>query len=456
MSGIALTAPVAGHSRGHHLRRTIALALQVMLARAGLVVLLTVDTVLVGHAGGRELAFFAISTAPQLIMQTVGVGLLLGTVVLTAQADGAGRFGECGRIWRLALLIALGLGLIYSFVELHGEGVLRLLGQGPEISVGGGGVLHMWAIGMPGIMLYMATTSFLEGISHPRAAMVVSLSANLLNFALVWALVSGHGGLPALGAAGAALGTSITLWVMFLVLAGYALLLPEAKRFGIHAPLAGYYHLAGKLLLLGLPVALSVSFETTAFSGATIMAGWLGEASLAAYQLSINVTSFFYMLSLGLATAAAVRVGNAAGRGDRPGVARAGWIAAAMVFALMMAIGLAIHFFRDEIVTIYTEDAVVRAAALPALAVLSFLIVFDGLQGVLMGALRGVADVILPTASYALAFWGCAVPLCYYLGYRQGGGAVGLAWGLVAGLVLADILLALRFAIVSRRPVHRF
>src|ERR1700741_4087184 len=122
MSGIALTAPAAGHSRGYHLRRTIALALPVMLARAGLVVLLTVDTVLVGRAGGRELAFFAISTAPHLIMQTVGVGLLLGTVVLTAQADGAGRFEECGRIWRLALLIALGLGLIYSFAELHGEG----------------------------------------------------------------------------------------------------------------------------------------------------------------------------------------------------------------------------------------------------------------------------------------------------------------------------------------------
>jgi MATE family multidrug resistance protein len=98
--------------------------------------------------------------------------------------------------------------------------------------------------------------------------------------------------MPALGAAGAALGTSITLWVMFLVLAGYALLLPEAKRFGIHAPLRGYYHLIGKLLLLGLPVALAVSFETTAFSGATVMAGWMGENSLAAYQLSVIVTSF--------------------------------------------------------------------------------------------------------------------------------------------------------------------
>jgi MATE family multidrug resistance protein len=286
--------------------------------------------------------------------------------------------------------------------------------------------------------------------------MIVSLSANLLNAALGWALISGHGGLPAMGAAGAALATAITLWIMFLVLAGYALLLPEAKRFGIRAPLKGYYHLIGKLLLLGLPVALSVSFETSAFSGATIMAGWMGETPLAAYQLSVNVTSFFYMLSLGLATAAAVRVGNAVGRSDRPGVARAGWVAVAMVFGLMLAIGLAIHFLRGEIAAIYTRDAAVTAIALPVLAVLSFLVIFDGVQGVLMGALRGAADVILPTASFAIAFWGCAVPLCYFLGYRLGVGPLGLAWGLVAGLIVADILLGLRFAIVSRRPIRIF
>src|SRR5262249_58282472 len=117
---------------------------------------------------------------------------------------------------------------------------------------------------------------------------------------------------------------------------GYAWLWRDAKRFGIGAPLRGYYHLIGKLLLLGLPVALSVSFETSAFSGATIMAGWMGETPLAAYQLSINVTSFFYMLSLGLATAAAVRVGNAVGRGDRPGVPPAGSRAVVMGFGPLL------------------------------------------------------------------------------------------------------------------------
>jgi MATE family multidrug resistance protein len=443
-------------SLGHDVRRTLALALPVMLARVGLVLMFTVDTILVGRAGGQELAFFAIGTAPQLIMQTVGVGLLLGTVVLTAQADGAGRSHECGRIWRLALLIAGVLGLIYALIERHGEGVLSLLGQNPTIAAGGGRVLDMWAIGMPAIMLYMATTSFLEGITRPRPAMILSLSANFLNFALVWALIGGHGGLPALGAAGAGLGTSLTAWAMFVILALYVLLLPEAARFGVRAPLSGFYHRIGRLLLLGLPVALSVSFEASAFSGATIMAGWLGETPLAAYQLSINVTSFCYMLTLGLGTAAAVRVGNAVGRTDRLGVARAGWIAVTMVLLLMTAIGLAIQFLRSDIAALYTRDMKVTAAALPVLAVLSILIVLDGVQGVLMGALRGTADVILPMVSYAIAFWGCAVPLCYYLGYLQRGGALGLVWGLIAGLVLAALLLGLRFAIVSRRPVRIF
>src|SRR6266481_4677024 len=167
----------------HHLRHTLSLALVVMLA---------VDTILVGQAGGHELAFFAISAAPQIIMLATSVGLLVGAVVLTAQADGAGRLTECGRFWRLAMLLAVGLGLFFSAILLRGDLLLHWLGEDDGIARGGGQVMRMWAIGMPAAILYMATGSFLEGISRTRAAMVVSLASNLVNFPLAWALVFGH------------------------------------------------------------------------------------------------------------------------------------------------------------------------------------------------------------------------------------------------------------------------
>ena len=434
-----------------HLYRTIVLALPVTVARAGLVLMLSVDSMLAGRAGGNELAYMGISMVPQLIMLTTGVGLLVGTLVLAAQARGAGRPDECGRIWRLALLFAGVLGLAFAVLQWHGDFLLRLFGEDEEIARGGGEVLRMWALGTPGFMLYMATSSFMEGISRPRAAMFIVIAANVMNYGLGRALVFGHLGLPTMDAAGAALATSITLWLMFLALSIHALLMRDARQLGVWAPLAGHVHLVGKMLLLGLPVALSVVFETGAFSGAAVMAGWLGATQLAAYQLSNNVISFLYMISLGLATAAAVRVGNASGSGDHSGVARAGWIAVGLAFFVMLAIGLAIALFRLDVVALYTADPDVTAAAAPALGLLCFLVIFDSTQAVLMGALRGAGDVLVPTAMYAVAFGGCAIPLCYYFGYRQNGSTTGLVASLIAGLVVAALLLALRFVIIARR-----
>ncbi len=439
---------------GHHLRRTVVLALPVMLARVGLVVMLTVDTVLAGRAGGNELAYIGISMGIQLILLAIGVGLMVGALVLTAQAQGADRPEDCGRVWRLSLMLALVLGFLYAAIEWQGPLLLRALGQGDDIAEGGGYALRMWALGMPGIMLYMATTNFFEGISRPVTAMVVCILGNFVNVALGWGLTFGALGLAPMGAAGAVLATSITLWLMFLALAIRALLLADRRQLGIAAPLRGHGRLLGKILLLGLPVALSVGFETSAFSGASIIAGWIGNTPLAAYQLANNVTSFFYMLSLGLATAAAVRVGNAIGRGESGNVARAGWAAVHLVIGVMLAVGLAISLLRDSIAGGYTDDPGVIAVASPVLAVLAVLVVFDGTQSVLMGALRGAGDVIVPTAIYALAFGACAVPLSYYLGYHQGRGAIGLVLGLVAGLLAAVILLGLRFIWISHRPLR--
>jgi MATE family multidrug resistance protein len=435
-----------------HLQRTIALALPVTLARAGLVIMLVVDTILAGRAGGGELAFFGISMGPLLVMVAVGMGLLVGTLVLTAQAHGAGRQAECHRIWHLSLVLAAALGAIYALLQWHGYAMLRLLGEGEEIVRGGGEVLRIWALGMPALMLFMATSAFLEGMNRPRAGMAIALGANVVNFVLGWLLVFGHAGLPAMGAAGAALATSITLWLMVLLLCAFASMLPGAHSEDQAVVPAMRIRLIGRILLLGLPVALSVGFETVAFSGGAIMAGWAGKTALAAYQLSHNVISFFYMISLGLATAAAVRVAGAIGRGHRGGASEAGWTAVAIVFGLMLAAGLVIDFFCEPIASAYTTDVVAIAAALPAFRVVALLVILDGVQGVLMGALRGCGDVVVPALIYAVAFGGCAIPLCYLLGYRQGLGAPGLVTGLVAGLSEAGILLAVRFVVVAGRP----
>ncbi len=439
---------------GHHVRRTFALAVPVMFARAGLIVMMAVDTIMVGHAAGQELAFFSISLAPQMALLVTGTGLLIGTVVLVAQADGAGKPELTGRIWRLALLIAAALGMLFAVILMAGEPILLLLGQEPAIAAGGGRVLAMFAPGMPAIMMYIATTSFLEGVGRPNAGMVIAFGANLMNAGLNWVMIWGHLGFPAMGAEGAVLATTISRWAMAAVIILYALIMSEHRRFGVRAPLAGHLHYVGKLLLVGAPLAAGTALETTAFSAMTIFTGWLGETPLAAYQVTLNVVTLCFMLTLGLSTATAVRVANAVGRGDRTGMARAGWVGTGLVLVLMVILGVLVGSLRELIAAAYTTDLAVQALAVVALGIAAPMLVVDGLQGVLMGAVRGAADVIVPTTLHALSFWGLTVPLGYVLAIRLDHGMVGIMASLVVGLVTASLLLGGRFHVISRRHIR--
>ena len=437
-----------------HIRGTLSLAVPVMLARAGVVIMMTVATVMTGRKGGQELAYLGISLAPQITMLTVGVGLLVGTIVLTAQADGAGEQQRCGRIWRLSLVIGFALGVMYAIILLEGEDILRLLGQPQDIVAGGGKALAMLSLGLLPILMFAATSFFLEGIGRPRPGMVVSLAANFVNAGLGWILIYGHFGMPAMGAAGATLALSITNWFMFLTLAGYVFVMPDGARYGVRASLVGHLGAVRALLVMGGPLALAIGLESSAFAATATFAGWIGTESLAGYQVALNVVALVYMLSIGLSTATAVRVANAVGRSDPVDLRRAGWVGAGLVLVLMIVIAVAIALARDPIAAFYTDDPAVRAVAVTALGIVAWIVVVDGTQGVLMGAMRGAADLVVPTATYAVSYWALTVPLGYYLGVHDGRGIPGLMWSLFAGLVMAAVLLGGRFQVISGRPIR--
>ncbi|MFQ5984304.1 MAG: MATE family efflux transporter, partial [Alphaproteobacteria bacterium] len=434
-----------------HVLRTLRLAGPVIVARCGLLVMVSVDTVMTGRAGAEELAYLAVAYAPQIMMLLIGIGALTGTVVLTAQADGMGRQWECGRIWRVSLVNGTLLGLAWAGVMLLGEDLLLVLGQQPDIARGGGRVLVMFAPGMPAVLMFTATSLFLEGIGRPRAGMVVMIAANLINLGLNWVLIYGHLGLPAMGAAGATLATSLTRWFMVAALAGYALLMRDRSRYGVLDPLAGLPALERKFLRLGAPLAATYGLETAAFTTIAMFAGRLGAVPLAAYQVTLNLMALIFMIAIGLAIATAVRVGNAVGRRDRVGLAAAGWVGVAIAVAIMVVLVLPLNGLAGPIVAFYTDDAAVAAVAVPAVVMAAWILIFDGAQAVLMGALRGAADVWVPTGMYLIAFWCLMVPLGYLLGIEAGHGVQGLMWSILAGTFAATLLLAARFVAVPRR-----
>jgi MATE family multidrug resistance protein len=444
---------VANGHLASHIGQTARLALPVMLSRAGLVLMLTVDTAIVGHldAAGLQLAALGASVIPQTVLQTVAVGLLIGVIVRTAQLDGAGRAAECGQVWRLGILIAAVLGVAYALLLTPGAFILsEILGQPMEVAIAGGPVLTIFGYGLPGLLLYVASTHFLEGINRPVPPMLLMLGANLLNAGLAYLLAYGGLGLPALGVTGVAIATSIVRWVLGLGGIALVLILVDRDRYQVSGRLTHGLQGMMALLHLGLPLAAAIGLETACFSMIVNFSGWLGPVSLATMYAAINYTSFIYMLTIGLATAAAVRVGNAVGRDDWADAQRAGWVAVAMAGTLMVVASLLTVLLADRAAGILTNDPAVLASLVPLLAgVVSLLVIVDSLQGVLMGALRGCADTLIPTIIYGISFWVVGVPAAYWWGYRQELGPFALTWALIAALSVAAVALGWRFRVLA-------
>lgn len=436
--------------------RILRLAAPVTVARAGLLLMIAVDTAMSGRAGAADLAFYGIANAAHLVLVLIGVGLLQGTTILTAQAYGAGSHLECGAFWRIGLIHAVLLGVLLGALMLGAESFFRAIGEPEDLARESGAVMVAFSWGLPGLLMFSATSFFLEAINRPTPGMLVMLGANLANAGLNWVFIYGHWGLPVMGAEGAAMTTSIVRWLMLGALAGYVLVMPESERYGVRRALLDGWEKARKLRKLGYPISVAYGLEAAALSAVIMMAGLVGIVAAAGYQIAMNLLALVYMVTIGIATAASVRTGNAVGRKDRPGLARAGWLACAVVTVAMLLIAVPFLTASEALAAIYSDDGAVLELAAPLIAIAGLALVFDGLQGVLMGALRGAANVWVPLAIQLGSYWGIAVPLAYGLTFALEQGIEGLMLGLLAGFFAAAVGLAARFFVVSRRPVAPF
>ena len=308
-----------------HIVELLKLAAPVIVARAGLMVMSAVDILIVARYSSEELAYLGLGTLPASMLVTAGIGMLLGTMILTSHAVGAGRFEECGPIWRRSLPYALLIGILAALASLLGEPFFRLTGQEPDVAEGGARVLAVLGAGLPAAMLYAVSAFFLEGLKRPLPGMVVMIAANLLNVPLNFILVWGAWGIPAMGAEGSAWATTTVRWMLALSLLAYVWNLGDRSLLRIRLPAGQWWRGAAHQRRLGYAAGASLALESSAFSILGLFAGMVGPLALGAYTISLNLIALPFMTAVGLASATGVRVGVAYGRRDRHDVVMAGW-----------------------------------------------------------------------------------------------------------------------------------
>jgi MATE family multidrug resistance protein len=420
------------------------LAAPLALAELGWMAMGVVDTIMAGKLGPVAIGASSLGSMLFYPLAVCGTGLLLGMDTLVAQSFGAGDPLECRRtlvngIW-LGTALAGPLALAtWALIPLLGA-----VGINPHVFALFDGFLKALLWGILPLLYYTAFRRYLQAVNIVKPVTFALVSANIVNFLGNYALMYGHWGFPAMGLRGSGYSTSIArLYMAGVLLAAVVWNERRPGRLLLRVSWAPHAERLRRLVALGLPAALQILVEGAVFGIVTALAAYLDEASLAAHGLAVNVISTTYMVPLGISSAAAVRVGQAAGGGDARGVAAAGWAALALSAAFMGAAGAALWAFPRGIVGIYTRDAAVAATGASLLRIAAIFELFDGFQVVATGALRGLGDTRTPMLAHLAGYWAVGLPLAYFLCFSLGWGARGIWVGLCAALVLiGSILLA--------------
>jgi MATE family multidrug resistance protein len=427
---------------------SVRLAIPVVAAQVGMVLMGTVDTAMLGHCSAEALAAGAIGTILSFTLLMLGSGTLWALDPLVSQAHGAGDPRAVAAHFERGLVLAAILAVPVSLGMADIEPLLRLLGEPPGVTAGAALFTRTLIWGNLPFLLFVVCRQTLQGMSDVRPAIVAIVIGNLVNAAADYVLIFGHFGLPALGVAGSAYATAGARWVMFLCLlvATRRKLAAVWRRF-TRGSASLKYHL--QLLRIGLPIGLHQSVELGFLLIVALLVGRLGIAPLAGHQIALNLASISFMVPLGISGAATTRTGNAIGRGDMPAARRTAAVCLVLGAGVMTLFAAAFALAPVPLARIYTADPVVAAAAAALLPIAAMFQVFDGIQVVAAGILRSSADTALPATAALVGYLAIGLPVGWLFAFPRHHGAAGLWWGITLGLALVAILLLARIA-------HRF
>jgi MATE family multidrug resistance protein len=438
----------------YELANLLRLAVPVVVVQVGLMLMGVVDSIMVGHLSATALASVALGNMYFMGLAIFGMGVLMALDPLVAQAVGAEDHPAIARALQRGLVLALGLTIPCAALLLTAPGFLTWIGQPREVVPD----TALYArIMIPSVAPFFAFVVFrqtLQAMGRMRAIVVIIVLANLLNGLLDWMLIFGRLGAPAMGVAGAAWATTVSRWAMIAGL--MALSWNDLRTHLVPVrPELWHWRPLGRMFGLGLPIGLQFVLEWGVFGTVMLLMGRLGTIAVAAHQIAINVASLTFMVPLGIAAAAAVLVGHAVGRGDARGAARAARAALAIGVAFMSVMALVLLVVPVPIARIYSEDLAVIALAATLLPIAGTFQIFDGIQVVSIGILRGLGDTRAPFVIAVLGFWLLGFPVSLWLGFGTSLAAAGLWWGLVVGLVAVAVLLLLRTRARLARRVGR-
>lgn len=437
-------------------RRNLLVAIPVVLSQAGQMTVQLADNMMVGHVGTAELAAASFANSIYIIGFVIGLGLTFGATPLVGNAFGQRKFSEAASVLQHSFLGNASVSLVLVATMWGVSLLMPYMGQPANVVELAVPYYRLLVVSIIPFMLFFTGKQFIEGLGNTKLAMKITLAANALNIMLNYVLIYGKLGLPAYGLNGAGYATLTARTCMALAFAFFMIRNPHFKR---------YFYLIntknirlkniGTFFRTGLPIGLQMLAEVTLFSLAAVMMGWLGEITLAAHQVALMVSMVSFMIATGVASGTTIRVSQQHGEKNFAGMQKAGMASLHIIIAFMSITAILFFTFRHQIPFLFTDDPEVVETASFLLIFSALFQIFDGAQVVLLGSLRGLADVnrafILALFTYLIV----GVPLMYVLGFVFDLKGAGVWSALAISLSLAAVFFLLRFKRKCRMEIEK-